>query len=82
MYNYSARYITDNTLVGTAGKSKALELLNNGYSTLLWGKMAEDYPEVCHDCKDINDIVKKYPNFNFSVLDQYFGNDELDTIWL
>lgn len=82
VYNYSARYITDNTLVDTAGKSKALELLSNGYTTLLWGKMAEDYPEVCHDCKDINDIVKKYPNFDFSVLDQYFGNDELDTIWL
>ena len=82
VYNHSASYITDNTLVDSAGKQKAIELLNGGYNVLLWGKMAEDYPEICHDCKDINDIVKKDPSFNFSVLNQYFGNDELDTIWL
>ena len=53
--------------------SIAKALLAKGYSTImLLGCVLTKY----------TDIVKKDPSFNFSVLNQYFGNDELDTIWL
>lgn len=82
VYNKSAYYITDNTLLDMAGKKKSLELINGGYNTFLWVKFAEDFPDVAYTCKDINDIVRKFPNFNMNVLEKYFGNDEFDTLYI
>lgn len=82
VYNKSAYYITDNSVCDMAGKKKAVELLDGGYNTFLWGKFTDDYPEIGRNYKDINDIVKAYPNFDFRIFDNYFGNDPLDTIWL
>lgn len=80
VYNKSAFYITDNTLLDPAGKKKSLELIGGGYNTFLWGKFSEDFPEIAWNCKDINDIIKKYKSFDKSVLRNYFGNGEFDIL--
>lgn len=82
IYNKSALYITDNTLLDPAGKKKSVELISDGYRTFLWEKFSNDFPDITWNCKDINDIAKKYRNFDFSILRNYFGNGEFDMIYL
>lgn len=83
IYNYSGYYITDNTLEDSAGKKTAMKLIYEGYNTFLWGKFFYDKNySMFSKCKDINDIIKLDPNFNFDVFKNYFSNEPLDSIFL
>lgn len=81
IYNKSAYYITDNTLVDNAGKQTAVNLLKENYNTFLWGKFCNDHCKFTH-CKDINDMIKLDSSFDITLLNGYFSNDDLDIIWL
>lgn len=82
VYNKRHRYITDND---TAGRQKAIELLSKGYSVFQWKTFEEDCLQHginINGCKDINDIVCRYPTFKFDDIDRFFTQDELNALFL
>jgi len=81
--NKQCLYITDNDI---AGRKKAYDLLAKGYMVFKWKEYFEEMETKgfygIHECKDINDIVKKFPQIRFDGLQKYFTNNEMDSIFL
>jgi len=81
--NKQCLYITDND---KAGRTKAIDLLEKGFMVFKWKEYIEEMESqrFCgiRDCKDINDIVKKFPQIKFDAINKHFTNNELDAIFL
>lgn len=81
--NKQCLYITDNDI---AGRKKAIDLLEKGFMVFKWKEYIEEMESQrfygIRDCKDINDIIKKFPHIKFDAINKHFTNNELDSIFL